>query len=182
MYYENLTLQVKHYSCKLWGLRVEWTSSSSGEKLGDVLELNDVTYTTKVSLSGSSVTAANSFLPTSSTRLGGFRKSFLSGINLQPGLPIHEINIRIVQGEKKHSKDYFRTNISHQEALFKEFHSIRLISHKLQLPFHRYLVWCRRYSVPWRRKAFQGAIGLTWRSSSLAKVGCLALTSLLESI
>ena len=43
---------------------------------------------------------------------------------------------------EKHPKDYFRTNISHQECLFKKSY----------------------------------AIGLTWRPSSLAKVGCMALT------
>ena len=41
----------------------------SGEELDDASELSDATCTTKVSLSGSSAAAANSFLPTSSTRL-----------------------------------------------------------------------------------------------------------------
>ena len=49
------------------GLREGWTSS--GEELGDASELSDARYTIKVSLSGSSAAAANSFLSISSTRL-----------------------------------------------------------------------------------------------------------------
>ena len=49
---------------------------------------------------------------------------------------------------------------------------------RLRLPFHRNPAWSRRFSVPQRQKALQElAIGLTWRPSSLAKVGCIALTS-----
>ena len=48
---------------------------------------------------------------------------------------------------ERHPKDYFRTNISHQECFFKESY----------------------------------AISLTRRPSSLAKVGCMALTTLPES-
>ena len=42
---------------------------SSGEELGNASKLSDAMYTTKVSLSGSSAAAANSFLPTSLMRL-----------------------------------------------------------------------------------------------------------------
>ena len=39
----------------------------------------------------------------------------------------HEaINVCTAQDEEKHPKDYFRTNISHQECLFKEFYAIGL--------------------------------------------------------
>ena len=74
-------------------------------------------------------------------------EGFLGGISPPPELLSQEINVCTAQGEERHPKDYFRTNISHQEWLFKEFY----------------------------------AIGLTWKPSSLAKIGCMALTSLLES-
>ena len=63
-------------------------STSSREELGDASELSDATCTTKVLLLGSSATAANFFLPTSSTRLRGLRESFLGGICLPPELSI----------------------------------------------------------------------------------------------
>ena len=36
------------------------------------------------------------------------------------------IDVCTAQGEKKHSKDYFQTKISHQEYLFKESYAIGL--------------------------------------------------------
>ena len=63
-------------------------STSSGEELGNASELSDATCTTKVLLSESSTAAANSFLSTSLTRLGGLWKDFLGGISLPPELPI----------------------------------------------------------------------------------------------
>ena len=63
-------------------------STSSGQKLGDTSELSDAIYTTKLSLSRSSVAATSSFLSTSLTRLGGLQEDFLGGISLLPKLPI----------------------------------------------------------------------------------------------
>ena len=40
-----------------------------------------------------------------------------------------KINVRTAQGKQKHCKEYFWTNISHQEGLFKEFYSICFVHH-----------------------------------------------------
>ena len=61
---------------------------SSREELGNISELSDAMCTTKVLLSGSSAAAVNSFLPTSSTDLGGVQEGFLGGISLLSELPI----------------------------------------------------------------------------------------------
>ena len=52
---------------------------------------------------------------------------------------------------------------------------------RLQIPFHRCPALCRRISALRHQKVSQRAFGLTRRPSSLAKVGCMALTSLSES-
>ena len=62
-------------------------------------------------------------------------------------LPSQKINIRTTQGEKKYSKNYFQTNISHQEGLFKK-------SYPLILSIFYALM----------------SVGLIERSSSLVKV------------
>ena len=86
------------------------------------------------------------FLPNQFNALSSW-EGFLGGISPPPELLSQEINVCIAHGEERHSKDFFRTIISHQECLFKEFY----------------------------------AIGLTRRTSSLTKVGYMALTPLSES-
>ena len=60
--------------------------------------------------------------------VSGSWKGLLGDISPLPELPIQEINVRTTQGEERHPRDYFRTNISHQEGLFKESYSISAYS------------------------------------------------------
>ena len=78
----------------------------------------------------------------------GSREGFLGGVSSPPEFPTSEINICTTQGEERHPKDYFWTNISHQEGLFKESYPVVLS------------IFCASTSV-----------GLMGRPSSLAKVG-----------
>ena len=65
------------------------------------------------------------FLPNQFDALGSW-KGFLGGISLPPELSSQEINVCTAQDEERHSKEFFRTNISHQECLFKESYVIGL--------------------------------------------------------
>ena len=56
--------------------------------------------------------------------MSGSWEGLLGSVSPLPEFPIQEINVRTTQGEEKHSKDYFRTNISYQEGFFKGSYSI----------------------------------------------------------
>lgn len=56
----------------------------------------------------------------------GSWESFLSSISLLLELLSQEIKVYATQGKEKYSKNYFQTNISYQEYLFKEFYAIDL--------------------------------------------------------
>ena len=88
----------------------------------------------------------------------GSLEGLFGGVSLSLELPIQEINVRTTQGEEKHPKNYFRTNTSHQESLFKESYPV--------VPS----IFC----VP-------TSVGLMGRPSSLAKVRWMALALLPES-
>ena len=57
------------------------------------------------------------------------RKGLLGEVGFPPELLTWKINICPAQGKKRHFKDYYRTNISHQEDLFKKSYSICLVYH-----------------------------------------------------
>ena len=59
--------------------------------------------------------------------MSGSQNGLLNSVSSLPELLTQEINICTAQGEKKHSKDYFQTNISYQKFLFKESYLICLI-------------------------------------------------------
>ena len=90
--------------------------------------------------------------------MSGSWEGLLGGVSPPPELPIQEIKVRTAQGEEKHPKDYFQTNINHQEGLFKESYPV--------MPS----IFCAPTSI-----------GLMGRPSSLAKVGWMALALLPES-
>ena len=50
----------------------------------------------------------------------GSWKGLFSGLSSPSEVLIQEINVSTALGKEMHSKDYFQTNISHQERLFKE--------------------------------------------------------------
>lgn len=54
---------------------------------------------------------------------------FLSNISPLPEHRIQEINVYISQGEENYSDNYFPTNISDQESLFKKSYLISLVYH-----------------------------------------------------
>ena len=56
--------------------------------------------------------------------MSGTRKDFLNCVTPLLKFPNQKIDIYFTQNEEKYLKDYFRTNISHQEGLFKESYSI----------------------------------------------------------
>ena len=61
--------------------------------------------------------------------MSGSWKGLFGGISSSTEFSIQEINIGTAQGEKKHPKNYFRTNINHQEGLLKKSYSICLVCH-----------------------------------------------------
>lgn len=64
------------------------------------------------------------------------RKGFLGGISPLLELLIQEINVYITQNKEIYLKNDFRTNISHQAILVKEFSLIGLVHHPKDYDYH----------------------------------------------
>ena len=58
------------------------------------------------------------------------QKRLFGGVNSLQEFSTQKMNIYTIQSEERHPKDYFWTNISHQESLFKESYSICLFFHQ----------------------------------------------------
>ena len=68
--------------------------------------------------------------------MSGSRKGLFGDISSLPEVPNWKIDVCIAQGEERHPKDYFRTDISYQEGLFKESYSICLVHHWEGCDYH----------------------------------------------